>query len=78
MTIAEREELKRLVAEAKLNTQYDISGIWESKVRSRGPRWDTKIVKLKRRDRTHNLSASEGGETKTGTEEVAEGGIQIS
>ena len=49
LTVAEREELKKLVAEAKENTQYDMSGNWDYKVRSRGPHWDPKIVKLKKR-----------------------------
>ena len=86
LTLAEREELKGLVAEAKDSSIYDMSGKWEYKVRSRGPRWDPKIVKLKKRGNVQKqrYSDSEGEQMNKDTEVIpeetrgAEGGPLIS
>jgi hypothetical protein len=56
LSLREREELNKLVAEAKAKNQENEASEWEFKVRSRGPYWNPKIVSLRKR-RNGNIPA---------------------
>jgi hypothetical protein len=64
----ERDELRELVEEAKAKNQENKASEWEYKVRSKGPHWIPKIVRLWKKEKNVPSTATEVNQVETSTE----------